>query len=251
MTIGHLIEILAGKGAALEGEQVDGTPFVQSTDPANEDRHDAVVHRFGEVLKKYGFDERGDEVMVDGRTGKVMRMKVFMGPTAIQTQKHMVEDKYHARSRGPRNPQTRQAVEGRHRDGGLRFGEMERDAAIAHGAMGFLMDRLLHCSDASIGWVCQRCGELAQPPKRRAGHRVYAASVHAAKPFCHACLRHDTVVPIELPASCMLAMREMNGLHVANTFVFKDPPGATAATDDIGGTIDEIAKAAMPLTQVH
>ena len=116
MTIGQLMECLLGKLCAVEGCMGDATPFCG-----------ASIKEISSQLEKNGYDGLGEETMYNGMTGDKMQGKVFIGPTYYQRLKHMVSDKQHSRSRGPVQILTRQPVEGRAREGGLRFGEMERD----------------------------------------------------------------------------------------------------------------------------
>jgi DNA-directed RNA polymerase beta subunit len=113
MTIAQIVETLFGKAACLSGEPVDATPF-----------ENCDTEAVGEVLKKYGFQHEGNEIMISGTTGEMIQAKIFVGVCYYQRLKHLTADKVHARSKGPVNVLTRQPVEGRSRDGGLRVGEM-------------------------------------------------------------------------------------------------------------------------------
>jgi DNA-directed RNA polymerase beta subunit len=120
MTINQIIETIASKCSAHEGKYRLGTPFTRhSTD---------VVESICQDLIKNGFSPNGRENLYNGFTGEPFQVQIFMGPTYYHRLKHLVSAKIHARNHGSLQALTRQPVEGRSRDGGLRFGEMERDA---------------------------------------------------------------------------------------------------------------------------
>lgn len=153
MTIGMFVESLAGKAGALHGLAQDATPFRFSDT-------DRPVDYFGEQLKAAGYNYHGNEPMYSGITGEEFHADIYIGVVYYQRLRHMVNDKFQVRTTGPVDPLTRQPVKGRKRAGGIRFGEMERDALIAHGTSFLLQDRLMNCSDYSTAWVCRTCGSL-------------------------------------------------------------------------------------------
>jgi DNA-directed RNA polymerase I subunit RPA2 len=153
MTIGMLIESMAGKAGAMHGIAQDATPFSFSED-------DTPVAFFGEQLRAAGYNHVGHEPMYSGITGQELRADIYVGLVYYQRLRHMVNDKYQVRTTGPVHQLTRQPVKGRKRAGGIRFGEMERDALLAHGTAMLLQDRLMNCSDYSTSYVCRRCGSL-------------------------------------------------------------------------------------------
>jgi len=136
MTIGQLIECVASKVAAATGNFADSTAFNKMS-----------VETVCDQLHRAGFQKQGNEVFTNGFTGRRMESPVFFGPTFYQRLKHMVDDKIHWRCHGQKQNLVRQPTEGRGRDGGGRFGEMERDCMISHGAAAFLKERLFRVSD--------------------------------------------------------------------------------------------------------
>jgi DNA-directed RNA polymerase II subunit RPB2 len=150
MTIGKMIEIVSSKVAAFTGERVNATAFR---------RFD--VKEFMRNLKQYGYSSSGSERLYSGFTGNPLEAMVFTGPCYYQALRHQVVDKIQMRARGGVSQLTHQPVAGRKRGGGLRIGEMERDAIISHGASAFLRERLCLVSDAYETVYCSTCGTMA------------------------------------------------------------------------------------------
>jgi DNA-directed RNA polymerase I subunit RPA2 len=153
MTIGMFVESLAGKAGALHGLAQDSTPF-------KFDEENTAAEHFGHQLMKAGYNYHGNEPMYSGITGEELGADIYVGLVYYQRLRHMVNDKYQVRTTGPVVPTTGQPIKGRKRGGGIRVGEMERDALLAHGTAFLLQDRLLNCSDYSKSWICRRCGSF-------------------------------------------------------------------------------------------
>ena len=152
MTIGQLVETLMGKACVLQGGFGDCTAFVN---------HGSKHKVFGKMLTELGYHNSGTQLLYNGMTGERMESQIFMGPTYYMRLKHMVKDKINYRTRGPRTVLTRQTVQGRANDGGLRIGEMERDGVIAHGAAYFLRQSMLERGDEYYMAVCNKSGMIA------------------------------------------------------------------------------------------
>ena len=192
MTVAQLIECVTGKCATLNGNTRSASSFsgINPDDICDE-------------LHKCGYDKRGREVMYSGLTGKRLDAEIFIGPTYYQRLKHMVADKIHSRSKGPVQLLTRQPVEGRSKEGGLRFGEMERDCIISHGAARFLKERLMDVSDSYTTCVCKTCGFLAIQDKQR---NIM---------ICKGCKTSNGVEEIKIPYACKLLFQELMSINIA------------------------------------
>jgi DNA-directed RNA polymerase beta subunit len=152
MTIGQLVETLMGKACAYYGGFGDCTAFVNKGS-----KHEI----FGSLLRNIGYSSTGNELMYSGETGEQLEMEFFTGPCYYMRLKHMVKDKINYRAQGPRTMVTRQTVQGRANDGGLRIGEMERDGIIAHGATSFLKESMLDRGDDYYVAICNTSGTIA------------------------------------------------------------------------------------------
>ena len=152
MTIGQLIESLMGKACVLHGGFGNCTAYTN-----NGTKHES----FGSVLTEYGYHSSGTEVLYNGMTGEQIKSDIYIGPTYYMRLKQMVKDKINYRSQGPRTQLTRQTVQGRANDGGLRVGEMERDGILGHGAAHFLNESLMVRGDEYYMAVCNKSGMIA------------------------------------------------------------------------------------------
>lgn len=193
MTIGQLMECLSGKIGALQGKLKDATAFERSNN----------VNSLIDELHALGYEKHGNEVLYHGHTGKRIHASIFIGPTYYQRLKHMVEDKIHSRSKGPIQNLTRQPVEGRARDGGLRFGEMEKDCIISHGASNFLKERMFYQSDPYRIHVCDICGMMA------------IADIENSKFLCKNCANKVNISQVEIPYACKLLFQELMAMGIA------------------------------------
>jgi DNA-directed RNA polymerase II subunit RPB2 len=151
MTIGRQIDIISAKNAALQGKPVNATIFKKRNMKAVE-----------EGLFNQGFHPKGWETLCDGTTGEMLEVKIYVGICYYQRLKHMVQDKIQCRgAKGPINSLSHQTSDGRAKQGGLRFGEMERDNGISHGSSAILQERLFLISDPYKMPVCDECGLIA------------------------------------------------------------------------------------------
>ncbi len=198
MTIGHVFECVASKVASLLGIRVDATAFDHQP-----------VDEICKMLKQAGYSEDGKEVMYHPFTGKRLKGRVFIGPTFYQRLKHMVGDKIHARAKGKIVGLTRQPVDGRANGGGLRFGEMERDCGVAHGASAVLHERMMISSDAYDAPICENCGLIGTVTADFMGEYQ-----------CTSC-NEKKVQIVKMPYAGKLLMQELMAMGVAPKIILK------------------------------
>ena len=192
MTIAQLKETLLGKALLDLGLFGDGTSFGEQS-----------IESVCNVLQKLGMERNGNQILYNGMTGEQLETSIFIGPAFYQRLKHMVNDKAHSRSFGPMVVLTRQPAEGRSRDGGLRFGEMERDCMISHGASRFTKDRIYYSSDAFQVHSCKKCGLMAVYNNEKKIH------------VCKTCNNRTDFNRVEIPYSCKLLFQELITMNIA------------------------------------
>ena len=191
MTIAQLKETLMGKILVELGLFGDGTSF-----------EDFSVEFLRKELLKLNYESSGNELLYNGLTGEQLETSIFIGPCFYQRLKHMVIDKQHSRSIGPMVNLTRQPAEGRSRDGGLRFGEMERDCMVSHGASRFTKERVYDVSDKFVVHACNDCGKIAAFNAKKGIYK------------CNMCDNMTNFSEVQLPYSCKLLFQELITMNV-------------------------------------
>lgn len=236
MTISQLLETLLGKACVIEGKIGDGTAFAHLkefldetyTEKDNEtaenfsnmtaeqvSKQSAMLGtRIGDVLHAAGYNRYGNERLYNGQTGEMLEAQIFIGPCHYMRLKHMVVDKVHARCTGPRQILTRQPVEGRARDGGLRWGEMERDTLISHATPDVAQDRLLNVSDRYKTAVCQQCGLYAipAPPRQKHSSRLVGETSGS---YCRRCKTGEYVKQVVHPYAFKVLQQDLEAFHIS------------------------------------
>ena len=195
MTIAQLMETLLGKIGCHTGCLGDGTPFNKKM----------TLDGLAKVLRDdLGLEPYGNEIMYNGHTGRQMETNIFMGPCFYQRLRHCSADKLHSRACGPLVMLTRQPAEGRAREGGLRFGEMERDCVAAHGVMEFTKERFMECSDGFNCYTCRKCGLLA------------IANPEANIWLCKGCQNTTEFAAIQIPYAYKLLVQELETMNIGS-----------------------------------
>ena len=197
MTIAQLMETLLGKMGCELGCLGDGSPF-----------NDVTLEGITKIMRdNLGMEPQGNEILFNGFTGRQMETSIFMGPCYYQRLRHCSADKMHSRSSGPLVMLTRQPAEGRAREGGLRFGEMERDCVAAHGVSEFTKERLMECSDLFRCWSCEDCGLIAIVNPREG---IW---------LCKGCGNTTNFSAIEIPYAYKLLLQELETMSISSRII--------------------------------
>jgi DNA-directed RNA polymerase beta subunit len=197
MTIAQLMETLLGRLSCEVGSLGDGSPFTN-----------ASVEQISTYLRdSYGIEPHSNEILYNGHTGRQMEVNIFMGPVFYQRLRHCSADKLHSRASGPLVMLTRQPAEGRAREGGLRFGEMERDAVCAHGISEFTKERFVECSDGFHCWTCRSCGLLSIVNPKEG---IWS---------CRGCENSTEFSPIQIPYASKLFIQELESMCISSRLI--------------------------------
>ena len=197
MTIAQLLETLLGRLGCEVGALGDGSPF-----------NNVSAEAIADLLQNhYGLEPHSNELLYNGQNGRLQEIKVFMGPCFYQRLRHCSQDKIHSRASGPLVMLTRQPAEGRAREGGLRFGEMERDCVAAHGVGEFTKERFMECSDQFPCYVCKRCGMLA------------VANPKDNLWSCARCMNQTDFSAIQIPYASKLFLQELESMCITSRMI--------------------------------
>ncbi|KAL6977160.1 DNA-directed RNA polymerase I subunit RPA2 [Sarracenia purpurea var. burkii] len=256
MTIAMLLESIAAKGGCLKGKFMDATPFSSSVKKASgeseskskvsesiskvseseseksKSESNSLIGELGSMLASCGFNYHGLEVLYSGVYGTELTCEIFIGPVYYQRLRHMVSDKYQVRSTGTVDQLTRQPIKGRKRGGGIRFGEMERDALLAHGAAYLLHDRLHTCSDHHIADVCSLCGSILTTslihPQKRVVREIGGLPPGRAhkKVTCMACQTSKGMETVAMPYVFRYLAAELAAMNIKMTLKLSNGAGA-------------------------
>jgi len=221
MTIGHLVECLVGKACLIKGGFGDTTAL---------QNHSANMDEFCNLLLDNGYEKYGNEIFWNGYTGDQISSPIFFGPNYYMRLKHMVKDKINHRSKGPNTALTRQPVSGRANDGGLRIGEMERDALIAHGFSSMLKESMMERSDKYEMIICNKSGMQGVYNEKKKiffspavdGPAEYTINQNGEYTIdCHT-KNGDSFSRIEVPYTFKLLHQELLALNVAMRIITDD-----------------------------
>jgi DNA-directed RNA polymerase beta subunit len=190
-TIGQLFEVIASKAASIVGENVDASTYGEFN-----------LEKWQSLLFDHGFSPSGEEAMYDGTTGKWFTSTIYIGPCYYQLLRHLVIDKIQMRSTGMLSTITQQPIQGRQLIGGLRMGEMERDAFIAHSAPDLLFERLCYSSDKYTAIICTRCNHFAY------------SDVSLETVRCRYCEDKATFGKVRIPYVFKLLQQYLNGMGI-------------------------------------
>jgi DNA-directed RNA polymerase II subunit RPB2 len=197
MTIAQFMETLLGKVACELGCLGDGSPF-----------NEVTLDKLTSILRdKLNMEPYGNEILYNGYSGRMMNTSIFMGPCYYQRLRHCSADKIHSRSSGPLVMLTRQPAEGRAREGGLRFGEMERDAVISHGISEFTKERFMECSDLFRCHTCRDCGLIALSNPKEG---IWC---------CRGCGNTTNFSAVEIPYAYKLLLQELETMNITSRII--------------------------------
>ncbi|KAJ9588284.1 hypothetical protein L9F63_018336 [Diploptera punctata] len=203
MTIAMMIELMAGKSAAIHGLAYDATPFRFS-------EKDTAIDYFGKMLEIGGYNYFGTEKMYSGTDGQELKADVFFGIVHYQRLRHMVTDKWQVRSTGPMDNITHQPVKGRRRGGGVRVGEMERDSFLSHGASFLIQDRIINSSDKVTMLICATCRSILTPVILAQQLENLLNDLNC----CHVCKGNGKLQEVEVPYIFRLMASQLISVNI-------------------------------------